>query len=164
MTAVKNRKLCWNCEGSVHMHATKCPFCSTDLTASTSPHLEQVEPLTPYTPRPQPQEDNGVPAPPYAPRGYGIESAVEEYAAQVRHDQPPQQAVEEEMEEEAPSNAIPLMLLLPGVFCLLFGLVLVLFSSGGELTMRWNARYWFIYLLAAIPMLYFGWRTLGRDE
>ncbi|MGE3954110.1 MAG: hypothetical protein AB7F31_02790 [Parachlamydiales bacterium] len=162
MTAVKNRKLCWNCEGSVHIHATKCPFCSTDLTAGTSPHLEHVEPLSPYTP-PNRQQKTTAPAPPYNPqRGYEIDSAAEEYGTQFRAEEPQQQVEEEE--EAGPTNALPLLLLLPGIFFLLFGLVLVLFSHDGELTMRWNARYWFVYLLIAMPMLYFGWRTLGGAE
>ena len=71
MANAKNRKLCWNCDGSVHIHATKCPYCGTDLVAEESPAPQQQpapQPLyqTPPPPEPvvAPQTTYQAPPPP----------------------------------------------------------------------------------------------------
>ena len=57
-----------------------------------------------------------------------------------------------------------MLLLLPGSFFLFFGMILLFFSNDGTLSLEWNAHYWFFYLLLAAPLIYYGWRTLNRQE
>ena len=136
---VKNRKLCWNCEGSVHVRATKCPFCGSELSAETP------APSSPYN------AQTAVPAPPYSAPAF--EGAQPE----------PALAAETPKEDLSRSVVLPMLLLLPGVFFLLFGVLLALFATDGLLTLRWNARYWFVYCMLACPLLWFGWKSLSRD-
>lgn len=55
---------------------------------------------------------------------------------------------------------VPLLLLLPGTMFLMFGLVLLLFSHDGFLTLRWDASYWYVYALISLPLVYLGWRAV----
>jgi hypothetical protein len=74
----------------------------------------------------------------------------------------PQPLIDEELGVKSRAEILPMLLLIPGTFFLLFGLVLVLFSKEGLLTLHWNARYWFVYLLLSAPLIYFGWKALRR--
>lgn len=165
MTNAKNRKLCWNCDGSVHIHATKCPYCGTELVAEETPPTynttyQQPEPLPQPPPQPQ-QVSQEPPPPPYVqrvqPQNYSLpqQSSWQEQIPQ-----------EEPKPEPAPrtsgGGAGPLLMLLPGAFFFLFAMLLLLFSDDGLLTLSWKAKYWFVYLLIACPMLYIGWRSLNR--
>lgn len=55
-----------------------------------------------------------------------------------------------------------LLLLLPGAIFLLFAMILILFSQDGHLSLQWNAKYWFVYLVVSAPMLYIGFKTLSQ--
>lgn len=163
MSDAKNRKLCWNCEGSVHIQATKCAYCGTDLTIDSSPVLVQSS------------TDSDVPLPPFPAH---TEPEAPEPVTQLAQDvfsnmEDPHEVatrlakakLEKEVSEEATKGVIlPMLLLLPGAFFLLFGMILLLFSSNGFLTLRWNAHYWTLYFVVAIPLLYLGWRALGKKD
>lgn len=139
MPGAKNRKLCWNCEGSVHVHATKCPYCGTDLStenASTPTYSYGRQPdMQPPSYDALPPSPSEMPAP-----------------------------IEEARPQKQPREFLPMLLMLPGAFFLLFGMILLLFSNDGTLTLEWNAHYWFFYLLLSVPLIYYGWRTLGRRK
>ncbi|MBS0622182.1 MAG: hypothetical protein JSR80_04400 [Verrucomicrobia bacterium] len=151
----KNRKLCWNCDGSVHIHATKCPYCGSDLVAE-----QPSQPLAvPPAPKVQTQSSS-LPPPPPPP-----------YVRQVAPALPPEpeplifQPTEQANEPKRGNGGfISLLLLLPGAFFLLFAFLLLLFAKEGLLSLEWKAKYWWIYLSLSIPMLYFGWRFLKVDE
>jgi hypothetical protein len=152
--SVKNRKLCHGCEGSVHIHAIKCPYCGTDLAGS----MAVVEEAPPPAYALHCVEKQEAPPPAYVARVIEEEEIV-----------PPVQMARE-AERVAPSTAVnpktvltPMFLIVPGAFFLLFGMMLLLFSHDGVLTLRWNANYWFLYLGLALPLLYSGWRLLNRE-
>ena len=167
MPNAKNRKLCWNCDGSVHIHATKCPFCGTDLVAEEAPAQQTTyqapppppleAPPPPYVQRVQPQPDLYQSAPPWQVPGQVEEQPQQEMVAQV--------PVIEELVDETPARShevMPMLLLLPGAFFLLFALVLLLFSQDGALTLSWKASHWMAYLCVGLPMLFMGYRSLNR--
>lgn len=56
--------------------------------------------------------------------------------------------------------ATTMALLMGGTFFFLFGCLLYFFSEGEYFVLRWSNSYWFIYLLIALPMLYFGLQKL----
>jgi hypothetical protein len=62
------------------------------------------------------------------------------------------------------SLTLPFMLLVPGTLLALFGLMVWLFSRDGALELRWDSRFWYVYVLLALPLLVFGWRSLGKDQ
>lgn len=158
MSSIRNNKVCWNCEGSVHPQAVHCPYCGVSLITGNGHgdpvSRSQAVPLARAAP-------SDIPAPPYSLPHPGHESPKRSFD---RGDW--QQAVEE---EESPSgflasflsgSLVPMILLLPGVVFLLFGLFLALFSDHGILALEWDAKYWFVYVLLSCPLLYFGWRFL----
>lgn len=104
------------------------------------------------------------PPAPYSP--YSIPRLVEERAVEPE----PQAEVVVQPVEAAPvqtkstSPLLPMFLLIPGVFFLLFGMIMFLFSREGVLSLSWDAHYWFIYLGGALPLLYYGWRLLQKVE
>lgn len=147
----KNRKLCWNCDGSVHIHATKCPYCGSDLVAEQAANA-----LPPAASKVQ-AAASSVPPPPYVRQVTpSLPSAPEPIVFQ------PTEPVSEPKIRNG--DLVSLLLLLPGAFFLLFALLLFLFSDEGVLSLQWQAKYWWIYLSVSVPMLYFGWRFLKVDE
>lgn len=63
------------------------------------------------------------------------------------------------------SDLLPATLLAVGGMLLTLGLVLFFFSTDGVVTLEWNAKKWFIYCLAALPVIYMGMRQLrGKGE
>jgi hypothetical protein len=74
-----------------------------------------------------------------------------------------QQAPLQEESQES-SSAFSLPLLLSGVFLLVFGLFLLFFSDDGYLTLTWDASFWFVYLLAALPLIVLGLKLLKKDN
>lgn len=70
---------------------------------------------------------------------------------------------ETEEKEELPSGKkemIALVLLLPGIVFFLFGLLLLLFSKEGSLTLHWSQNLAYFYFLGAIPLVLLGWRSI----
>lgn len=138
MNKKNDKRLCWNCDGSVSLHFSQCPYCGSDLN----------------TP---PQESGQVPKSPYGNQLFskGFTVSDEEW----------DHALEKESEKEEGIHAskrdvIALLLLLPGVVFLLFGMALFFFSSGGTLTLEWNQNLAYFYFVGAIPLLFLGWRAL----
>jgi len=144
----KKTKLCWNCEGSVARDVIHCSYCGVYLKRDEDEDLqfeqnteESYKPS--YNPASSDQEE--VPPPPYQATKQAVEAIP-----------------------SAPSSVdwkavvFPLFLLLSGSFFLFFGLLLTFFSENGLLTLQWDSSYWFVYFTLSMPLLYFGWRTLGQ--
>lgn len=51
--------------------------------------------------------------------------------------------------------------LLLGTTSLLFACILFMFSHDGVFTLQWDASYWYLYLSAALPLLYYGKKALN---
>ena len=147
----KKTKLCWNCEGVVDRSSENCIYCGVYL----HPEKEDIQ---------EDQVDSAT-APLYTP----VEHEDEDYEPHY-HTEEDEKIVYEEIHAEKNRQGtssedirgviLPLAFLLAGSIFLLFGLILYFFSKDGVFVLKWNANYWFIYLLVAIPLLYIGWRTL----
>jgi hypothetical protein len=67
------------------------------------------------------------------------------------------------IEEEAKRNMIgPTLLMTLGAQLLLFGFLMLLFSSKGVMILKWDARLWYFYVLGSIPFLIFGYKSLSK--
>lgn len=161
MTKKNEKRLCWNCDGSVSLHLSNCPYCGVDV--SKAPNAPQLD--APYqgfaSPFQSAPEQEGIPRPPYA-NFFSQEAAVSEDEWNTALGEEVEERIPEESEESSSSKRemIALLLLLPGVVFFLFGLALLLFSSGGVLTLKWNQSFAYFYFIGALPLLYLGWRAL----
>lgn len=159
MEAQLKQKLCWNCEARVDFGIESCPSCGVYL--STSPLLEQSAPtISNYSTPPYRhvayEQDTQIPESPY-----NFQESIQENV--VTPDK------KEVKQEEAAASTIfwkkelmPMGLLFAGSIFSLFGIVLLLFSNNGELVLRWNGEYWYVYLLLGVPFLTFGWKSLEK--
>jgi hypothetical protein len=66
-------------------------------------------------------------------------------------------APEEEI-QKTPLTAIVLFTL--GAQLLILALMMLFFGDGGMLLLKWNAKWWPLYLVGAAPLLFFGVRSL----
>ena len=116
-----------------------------------------------YTSRPQeaPEPPYGHYREPTPVMARPLSETVPQIPPSMPQEAAPQQVLHQ---EEGRGVVVPMLLLLPGVFFLLFSLILLLFSNHGLLTLQWKAQYWFIYAGVALPLLYFGWRSLGSQS
>lgn len=145
MKAVK--RLCWNCDGNVHLYEMNCPYCGAELAsseASTNPN----EPLANAV------AADAIPQPAFS--SYEEESFIpsdEEWNSEEKD-------IDNSMQANEIASLMPLLLLLPGSLFLIFGLALFLFSDNGFLVFQFNGRYWFVYLGLSFPLMYFGLKQL----
>lgn len=153
--AQKNEKrLCWNCEANVSHHLAQCPFCGVDVTKP--PARDENSIFKGYSSTSTPKQE--IPQPPYArvpTKDFVVTEEDWNSAIQAEKEAP-----KEETPPSAKRDMIALLLLLPGIVFFLFGLALILFSSNGVLTLRWNEHVAYFYFLGAAPLLYLGWRAL----
>lgn len=148
------KRLCWNCEGNVAAEAEICPYCGVSVVpASLDGSSQSFAPLY----QPASSSSSAPPAPPY-----------------MRQEAPQEAAATTLQEEEAsPRDASfiefknvlwAVSLLLTGSVFLLFATTLALFSHNGVLTLQWNADAWIVYLILALPCLFFGWKSWSKLE
>lgn len=145
------QKLCWNCEGSVATFIENCPYCGVYLSPE---HQEELNFNLLKPPYPLQSEDNtDVPKAPYIPEDKNEAVPVKEKKIW-------------KIEFSSFETVIPLILLTTGTVFTLFALALYLFANNGMFTLQWDADYWYIYALIAVPALCLGWYTLQhvKDE
>lgn len=136
------KKLCWNCEGRVTLTEEYCPFCGVYLSPSTVP--EGADPSHHLSP-------------PYKLVEEEVKSATDRQDHDQEENTDDQSPQNQEKDEEFKSLCITISSLLSGVVFFIFGLVLFMFSHQGIFSLQWNAHYWYIYLLASLPLLFMGW-------
>ncbi len=147
MKPKKRQKLCHNCEASIDVDVIVCPFCAADLREE----------------RPEEKTNSYL----------SIKEASQVSQSLYSSDFVKAHPKEEVLTEDAPSaevesNAktssvfLPTILFTLGVQLFLFGLLVLLFSHKGVVILKWDARFWFFYILMAIPFLIFGYRSLSK--
>ena len=149
MKVKKRQKMCYNCEGELDLDVIVCPFCAADLREEKP---EQQRPT--YNPAPSLKNlstQQSLYPPHYSPKP----PSQEEPPLEEPH-------MAEASEEEEKSVIGPTILLTLGSQLLLFGLLMGLFSHKGMMILKWDARFWFLYLFASIPLLIFGYKNLSK--
>lgn len=140
--------MCYNCEGEIDLDVIVCPFCAADL-REEKPEQQR----TSYNPAASVKNLNtqqSLYPPHYAPKEAPSQEAV---------------ALAEELpieSEEAKNIFGPTILMTLGAQLLLFGVLMFLFSNKGVMILKWDARLWFFYIMAAIPLLIFGYRSVSK--
>lgn len=171
------QKLCPNCDGNVPLEATECPYCAADLSGQAEKDSAPSQAVlfknqslqeslaSLYTP---PYSSSASSSAPAAPKAPVFKEAAPKRAEPTYRSAPPppsptpaatEAAVSEEANEKGSILSIMLMSL-SGVL-LTLGLIQFFFSSNGILRLEWDASYWFIYCLGALPLFYLGYKKLN---
>ena len=157
MKPKKRQKLCYNCEGEVDLDVIVCPFCAADL-REEKPELQKSS----FSPSTASVKQLNTEQSLY-PLSYSRIAEPEK----IVHSSEPIAAsmLQEEVEEQPKTMQTALMALAPlilGIHLFLWGVLLVLFSDRGTMILKWDARFWFAYVLASIPLLLFGYRGFNK--
>ena len=158
MKPKKRQKLCYNCEGEIDLEIIVCPFCAADLRAEK---FEPSQPVSHSFELPgklhNHQTSQSLYPPPFASR---LEVANEAFMEEKILSQP-----EDSDAPENPSRVIfPTILFTLGIQLFLLGMFILLFSHKGVVLLKWDGTFWFFYVLAACPLLYFGYRSLSKID
>lgn len=125
----------------------KTELANKDFTPPFQSEGQMEAPLSPYTTG---QRENWDEEPDYDSADRNWEDGLQEKAAkELRGSQERMQQV-----------LLPLLCLSFGSVFFIFGLVLLIFGHDGILTLQWNAERWYVFLLPATALLYFGWHGL----
>lgn len=150
----EKKKLCWNCEGSVSFAEETCPYCGVSVVPAFLEGAE-VEFAPPY--KMVEEKYSEIPKSPFALHDEKDDVDVDESY------EPLKEVISSEQDvDEFKRVAIAVTLLLSGSVFFLFSVALGLFSHHGIFTLHWDASYWFVYTILAVPLLLFGWRSLMK--
>lgn len=141
MSTKKRQKLCQTCEGEVDFDVIFCPFCGTDL-------LEAV---------PTQEEDR-------KDEGVKTLSEKESIASLYPSEESTLLSSGEEERDQEGISFLPLLLLSMASWLFVLSLLLVLFSDGGQLCLRFDAKMWLIYFLLSAPLGAVGWHLLQKES
>ena len=146
MKPKKRQKLCHNCEGEIDVDVIVCPFCAADL------REEKPEQKTPsYNPTLRNLHDQETMQSLYPPP---YKTPSEEVAATA--------TIPAQVEKKEKNIFTPTILFTLGVQLCLLGLLMLLFSHKGLVILKWDARFWFLYVAVSIPFLAIGYKSLSK--
>ncbi len=180
-------KMCPYCEGTVPIDALDCKYCGSSFAKkATSRGAYQTEDSLaslyepPYAPTRksavhgipeqeasapamhdpmadhyEEEEENPILRSPPRPRKTARRAPVKSKASKKKQ--------EEDTEEVESTQIGSLLLLSLGGHLFTLAWLLFFFSDHGKLVLEWKARYWFIYLLISLPLLYHGWKKLSEE-
>lgn len=162
MKPKKRQKLCYNCEGEIDLDVIVCPFCAADLREEKPEQMRSgySSPMGAGRVQQNHQTSESLYPSPFPPR---METLSEEM---VLEEEKPSHLTEEKGSSEKLSRVIcPTILFTLGIQLFVLGMFILLFSHKGVVILKWDGTLWFLYVLAACPMLYFGYRALSKlDE
>lgn len=151
MNAVPKKKLCWNCEGNVAREIDNCPFCGVYLHATEEVEEDSWNP--PYRLTAHNSSQDEVPTPPYT-------------AQEETSDTPAEPLTKFESLSgdvlDLKKEILPLLFFLSASVFFMFGLILVLFSQNGVLTLQWNGELWPLFLFGSGPLFFFGYKFFSE--
>lgn len=150
--AKEKQKICSHCEGRISVEADTCLYCGMPLISDSPVRPMQESVLTPPYGKTNVDYMKSEPDPvakfkPATPEsGFPGEARV---------------AVREEAEPKSGLLAVVMVLL--GANLLVLGLMQGIFSDEGVLRLEWNGKYWYLFCLLALPLLYQGIRK-GKES
>ncbi len=158
-------KLCPNCDGYVAVEVIICPYCGNSIpreeeNENDEGSIEKDRNSSSLSPE---ETLSSLYPPPYRPKAYDA-SIVEE---EKLYEKEEKEIVEESASftqeiSEKRSTLIPTILFSIGINIFLLSLLLFFFSEDGDLFLKWDARFWFLYLLVAAPLVFFGYKGLSK--
>lgn len=180
MAEKKRMKLCSSCEGFVDIDVVACPYCGNDLLKDANSKKENPSPTTQHKKRLSVEETlSSLYPPPYKPKNIplvepehtlekdisGTNSSfklnlLEEDLDNNKDNQP--KSEEKPKSALSVSRCLPVILFSLGVNILLLALYLLIFSTNGEIFIRWNGELWYVYLITGIPLTFIGYKMLSK--
>lgn len=163
---IKDRqKICSHCDGRIAVEADTCLYCGMPLLAE-----KQAEPKMP------PQDilsslQGGIPSlypPLYSQKGEALhkkntqESATDNRSRATMSTHEVVSSLPETDPMQEKSGILSIVLTLVGSNLFILGLMQGFFSEQGLLRLEWNCSYWFAYLLASAPLVYFGIKKTNK--
>ena len=136
MKPVERQKMCPNCDGRIPQESTQCPYCFAQLSNDTPAAKVSSDPLSAL----------------YQP-SYSASSDVK--------------VAVKAPEAEASTETTPfwsILMLSLGANLFTLGILQFFFSDHGVLRLEMNASYWFLMVLVAAPLIYFGLKSLGHKK
>jgi hypothetical protein len=152
MSAVPKKKLCWNCEGNVSNTIDNCPYCGVYLHSN-----ELDEDYSSWNPSYRPSsKTEEIPSPLY--QGNHKEEEREEQEEQLKGSD------WDQIFGQLKKDIFPIFFLMAGSVFFLFGIILLLFSKDGHLTLQWESHTGYYFLAFAIPAAILGWNFFQQSE
>ena len=150
MKPVDRQKICPNCDGRVDYDATQCTYCFATLQVdSSAPKM--------FTP-PTPQDTfSGLYTPPYSAKPESAPKTTPIYAEKDGS------AVIDRTEASETKSFWPILSLILAGNLLTLGILQFFFSDHGIVRLEINGSYWFLMLLASLPLFYFGFRNFSKE-
>ena len=180
MKTADKQKMCSNCHGRIPVEAETCLYCGQEqadqlVEASAQTTLFEQQSLQ--------DSLTSLYSPPYASKRSAFLEQEEDPPPPPVRIQPPTREIpelkssfiqkeesfsidkEEESDEASPSSkgsifSLLLMILGGNVFTL--GLMQLFFSEGNTLRLEWHTESWYLYCLAAVPLLFVGYRLASK--
>lgn len=147
------KKLCPQCEGTIPYQMPHCPFCGFEhfiKETSTAQTLGS-------------QGLSSLYHPPYLAQSIGEVRKDPKDTQATPPDPAPASPIEKSLEDRlAKVELITIILLSIGGQFMMLGLMLLLFSVDGVVTLQWKSQYWYFYSLFSIPFLLLGLKWLNR--
>ncbi len=146
MKQPERQKMCPNCDGRIPQESTQCPYCFAQLQIDST----QKATLPPTTTDPL----SALYPPPYSTSS-STPSEVKTTTAKSSD------------LIEAETQSIPfwsILMLALGSNLLTLGILQFFFSDHGVLRLEMNASYWFLMVIVAIPLIYFGLKQLSSKK
>lgn len=157
MKPKKRQKLCHNCEGEMDLDVIVCPFCAADL-REEKPELKRPSYNPSFLQANQQTNQSLYPSSYSSKPKEGEQEAVEEPEMPETVATSPT----ERSESETKNIFGPTIFFTLGVQLFLFGFLMLLFSHKGVVILKWDAHYWFGYVLVSLPFLYFGYKSVSK--
>ncbi|MCH9621852.1 MAG: hypothetical protein S4CHLAM20_12800 [Chlamydiia bacterium] len=146
MNSTEKMRMCPYCEGTVPLETPTCRFCGSSFETTEEPLKGAFR-----------EEDNSQYIPPYTP----VNDSYKESVYYPENDETVHQDHEEDIDEEAEKGHLSALTLLScGGMLLTLSLMLFFFSEHGRLVLEWKSRYWSLYMILGLPMLYYGFKKL----
>ena len=174
-------KMCPYCEGTIAIQATECHYCGSSLVkkgSMASAYQTEDSLASLYEPPYAPTKKSpvySIPRTEAAPKTVrdplaDQDDELEEYRSISRPKKILKRGVKPQTregtsdadEEEETTQIGALLLLSLGGHLFTLAWLLFFLSDHGKLVLEWKSRYWFIYFLVSLPLLYKGWKKLSR--
>jgi hypothetical protein len=171
MSQGKRMKLCSSCDGFVDMDVVVCPYCGSDLLKIVNPKGDDQSAGAQYKKKMSPEETlSSLYPPPYKPKNIPTSEPdkmldkAQPASLKINLLEEEQKAGEEKAKEGSTTTtrALPILLFSLGVNILLIALYLLIFSTNGEIFIRWNASLWYVYFIVGVPLTFVGYKMISK--
>lgn len=155
MSAIPQKKLCWNCDGNIAKDINNCPYCGVYLHGDSDAEEQSFWSPT-YQPKDKKDSEEEIPLPVYSL------GKTEEQDESEKEESP--SLASSEIIAKLKKDFLPTIFLMSGSVFFLFGIILFLFSREGSFTLQWNGDNWKYFLGFSLPFLFFGWKFLNQID